>query len=62
MLYKSIALLVLLATHATHAFGSGSYAPQRTSRAAVKMVEDDPTGSPFIKAINQLQEAYMLDH
>ena len=58
MLYaRPVALLVLLACHAAHAFAGPSAAPR--SRAVRMMAgnDDDPIGSPFIKAINTLQEA-----
>ena len=57
MLYaRPVALLVLLACHAAHAFAGPSAAPR--SRVVRMMAnDDDPIGSPFMKAINALQEA-----
>ena len=56
MLYARASALLLLLASAAHAF-AGSAAPSQSSRSAVRMASDDPTGSPFIQAINTLQEA-----
>ena len=58
MLYtRAVAALLLLACQATQAF-AGAAAAGAASRTAVRMQADDPIGSPFIKAINSLQEAF----
>merc|ERR1719424_994824 len=56
MLYaRPVILAVLLACHAANAFAGAT--PPSYTRTAVRMQADDPTGSPFLKAINNLQEA-----
>ena len=50
---------MLLACHAAMSFG-GVSAPQRRSRvvqSVTMLADEDPIGSPFVKAINSLQEA-----
>ena len=57
MLYtRAVSLLLVLLATTSHAF-AGAAVPHGRARTAVRMSEDDPTGSPFIKAINSLQEA-----
>ena len=54
MLYRRIAAYLLAWTTSAHALAIGT--PPR-ARQVIMMAEDDPTGSPLIKAINALQEA-----
>ena len=58
MLYHYAALALALAIAPSHglAVGQGRPVVHGSTRAAVSMNED-PTGSPFIQAINALQEA-----
>ena len=58
MIYsRTAAFLFLLVCQAANAFAAGAAAAPSRTRAAVRLQADDPIGSPFIKAINSLQEA-----
>ena len=55
MIYRTCAMLLMLFAHAD-AFAAGRQPLRSNTRSAVRM-QEDPTGSPFIKAINAFQEA-----
>lgn len=58
MLYRvAVCLLIALACSKQVEGFAGAAAPRRAVLRSVRMAQDDPTGSPFVQAINSLQEA-----
>ena len=57
MLYRAAVSLLVLCACAAHGFVATTAPRHLVGRSAVRMANEDPTGSPFIQAINALQEA-----